>query len=136
MFNHVNDPSYFDDAIAQFAFTYDIYIVGKGEIDDYGNRRLSYTKSTIVGSLQSKGARLSQSKDGNTVEKSYNFYCKNIYRINIGDIIYYQGNCLRVDDVNDYDEWGVRSCHLTMVKLTALRDFADYLKYTSGQEVV
>lgn len=135
--NHLIDPTYFYDAIEEFSFDYNIYVLdGEGTVDEYGNRRLSYTNSIIRGSLQSDGIKLIQSKEGNTHEHSYRFYCKSLYRINIGDIIEYQNNYLRVNFVQDYDEYGVREAKLEMIKLTAYRDFADYLKYLRGEKLV
>lgn len=135
--NHVIDPTFFYDAVENFAFDFDIYVQQDDNVlDDYGNSKLSYKKETIRGSLQSDGNRLRQSKDGNTHDMTYRFYCMSLYRINIGDIIEYKGNYLRVNFVQDYDEYGVRSAELTMIKLTAYRDFADYLKYITGVKLV
>lgn len=135
--NHVIDPTYFYDAIEEFSFDYDIYVVKeKEEPDEYGRIISEYTKNTIRGSLQSKGNRLVQSKEGNTHEFRYNFYCKSLYRINIGDIIEYKNNYLRVNFVQDYDEYGVREAELTMIDLASYRDFADYIEYLKGEKLV
>ena len=77
-----------------------------------------------------------QSKDGNTKEMRYNFYCKSLYRIDIGDIIEYKNRYLRVESVKDFDEYGVRECSLLMVQLTKYRDLADYIKYLQGEKLV
>lgn len=136
-FNHVNDPSYFYDAIEEFAFNYDIYVVvDKSEIDDYGCIKTEYSKQTIRGSLQSQGTQIVRSKEGNTQERRYNFYCKSLYRINIGDFISYQGNYLLVDNIHDYDEWGVRQASCKMIQLTSYRDLADYIAYIEGTKIV
>ena len=87
MINHVIDPTYFYDAIEEFAFNYTIYVETGKVVNDYGRYTITYTTNTIRGSLQSQGTSLNQSKNGNTVESKYNFYCKSLYRINIGDII-------------------------------------------------
>ena len=135
--NHVIDPTYFYDAIEEFAFDYDIYVVtNDNDIDDYGNRKPSYMKTTIRGSLQSDGTSVQQSKEGNTHVATRRFYCKSLYRIGIGDIIEYKGDYFRVNDVRDYDEYGVRSATLTMIKLAQYRDFAMYLKYLNGEVTV
>lgn len=135
--NHVIDPTYFYDVIEEFAFDYDIHIVKENDIpDDYGRIKTTYTKNIIRGSLQSDGTRLVQSKEGNTHLVKYRFYCKSLYRINIGDIIEYKGNFLRVDFVQDYDEYGVREAELIMIELSAYRDFADYIKYLRGEKLV
>ena len=136
MQNHVVDPTYFYDCIEEFSFDYNIYVVEKKEIDASGNVKRTYSKNVIRGSLQSQGVELRQSKDGNTKEMRYNFYCKSLYRIDIGDIIEYKNRCLRVESVKDFDEYGVRECSLRMVQLTKYRDLADYIKYLQGEKLV
>ena len=136
MQNHVIDPTYFYDCIEEFSFDYNIYVVEKKEIDASGNVKRTYSKNVIRGSLQSQGVELRQSKDGNTKEMRYNFYCKSLYRIDIGDIIEYKNRYLRVESVKDFDEYGVRECSLRMVQLTKDRDLADYVKYLQGEKLV
>lgn len=136
MQNHVIDPTYFYDCIEEFSFDYNIYVVEKKEIDASGNVKRTYSKNLIRGSLQSQGVELRQSKDGNTKEMRYNFYCKSLYRIDIGDIIEYKNRYLRVESVKDFDEYGVRECSLRMVQLTKYRDLADYIKYLQGEKLV
>lgn len=136
MQNHVIDPTYFYDCVEEFSFDYNIYVVEKKEIDAGGNVKRTYSKNAIRGSLQSQGVNLQQSKDGNTKEMRYNFYCKSLYRIDIGDIIEYKNRYLRVESVKDFDEYGVRECSLRMVQLTKYRDLADYIKYLQGEKLV
>ena len=136
MQNHVIDPTYFYDCIEEFSFDYNIYVVEKKEIDASGNVKRTYSKNVIRGSLQSQGVELRQSKDGNTKEMRYNFYCKSLYRIDIGDIIEYKNRYLRVESVKDFDEYGVRECSLLMVQLTQYRDLADYIQYLQGEKLV
>ena len=40
------------------------------------------------------------------------------------------------NEVQEYDEAGVREVSLTMVNLTDYRDFEDYLKYLTGEKTV
>lgn len=134
--NHVVDPNFFNDAIEMFAFDYRIYIVGRDGVDEYGNQKLTYSQEMIRGSLQSKGKQIVRSKEGNTNEWNYSFYCRSIYRIDEGDIIEYKGNYFIVTGISDYDEYGVRSASLSMIKLSAHRDFADYLKYLNGDKII
>lgn len=134
--NHIIDPTYFYDAIAQFAFDYIIYHADGLTVDDEGKQSYSYTEATINGSLQSQGHRRSQGKKGNIDNWEYKLYCKSLYRIDIGDMIKYNDKYLYVDDITDYDEWGVREAHLQMVDLNAYRDFADWLKYQQGDITV
>ena len=134
--NHLVDPTYFYDAIEEFSFNFTIYTVTNKTIDDYGNVKYAYDNAIIRGSLQSDGTRLVQSKEGNTTVVKYRFYCKSLYRINIGDIIEYKNKYLRVDFVQDYDEYGVRNCELTMIQLTAYRDLRDYIRYLNGEVLV
>lgn len=134
--NHVIDPTYFYDAIEEFSFNFRLFVLSGKELDEYGNIKQSYQCYTIRGSLQSHGKRVKQSMEGNTEEMLYNFYCKSLYRIDIGDIIEYKGKYLRVDSVHDYDEFGCRSCSLSMINLTAYRDLAAYIKYIEGQEII
>lgn len=136
MQNHVIDPTFFYDAIEEFAFDFNIYVVDKKTVSDSGKIKTEYTKQTIRGSLQSKGTTLIQKNNGNTNTMTYMFYCKSLYRINIGDIIEYKGNYLMCDSVRDYDEYGVRSAHLQMITLTAYRDLKDYIDYIEGRKIV
>ena len=134
--NHLIDPSYFYDAIEEFAFDYDIY-VKTGEVqDEYFRAKMTFEKKIIRGSLQTQGLSLNQTKTGNTQTNEYNFYCKSLYRIDIGDFIFYKGQWLHVDSVHEYDEWGVREAHLTMVQLSSYKDLEEYVKYIEGQEIV
>ena len=135
--NHVIDPSYFYDAIEEFAFNYTLYY--RSDVparDEYGMLSYSFTKTSIRGSLQSRGKTLQQSKSGNTQTMTYNFYCKSLYRINIGDFIEYKNRFLLVKDVQDYDEWGVRECSLEMINLVDYQDLNDYVKYILGEKTV
>lgn len=134
--NHLIDPSYFYDAIEQFAFDYDIFIQTAETTDEFYRKKYSYEKKTIRGSLQTQGLSLSQSKTGNIQTNEYSFYCKSLYRINIGDFIFYKGQWLHVDSVHEYDEWGVREAHLTMVQLSSYRDLEEYIKYINGDIIV
>lgn len=134
--NHLVDPTFFYDAIEEFSFNYTIYIVTKVDRDDRGRDKYTYEQQTIRGSLQSDGKTLDQSKDGTSTTKTAKFYCKSLYRIDIGDIIEYKNNYYRVNFVQDYDEYGVRNADLVMIKLTAYRDLADYIKYLNGEILV
>lgn len=134
--NHSIDPTYFYDAIEEFAFDYKIYVITDNDVDDYGNTVNVYKEMIIRGSLQSEGKNLNQSKKGNTNEWNYKFYCKSLYRIDIGDIIEYKNNYLRVNSIRDYDEYGVREADLKVISLAAYRDFADYLDYINGKKLV
>ena len=134
--NHLVDPTFFYDAIEEFAFDYDLFREKGINIDDMGRKITKFEKTTIRGSLQSQGKSLNQSISGNTQRMKYDFYCKSLYRINIGDFIFYKNRWLHVDSVNDYDEWGVRSCSLTMIQLTDFKDLAEYVKYLEGEMLV
>lgn len=64
------------------------------------------------------------------------FYCKSLYRIDVGDIIEYNGDFLRCNETHPYDEYGCREAALTMIQLAAYRDFADYIKYLRGEKLI
>lgn len=135
--NHIIDPTFFYDAIEEFSFNYTIYVVTGKSIDNTTGKTLTtFTTKTIRGSLQSHGTKLNQDLTGNTTTIDYNFYCKSLYRINIGDVIVYKNNYLMVTDVNDYDEFGCRSCSLKQIQLQAYRDLADYVAYLNGGKIV
>lgn len=136
MQNHVIDPTYFYDAIEEFAFNYDWYVEAGVTINDLGRRITRFDKKTIRGSLQSQGTSLQQSFNGNTENMSYKFYCKSLYRISKGDFVHYKNRWLMVVGVDDFDEWGVRSATLNMVNLNNYHDFEEYLKYMNGEKVV
>lgn len=134
--NHVIDPTYFYDAIEEFSFNFNIYVVSEKSLDEDGKYKYYYEHQIIRGSLQSQGKTLQQAKEGNTDEVRYNFYCKSLYRLDIGDVIEYKGKYLRVVSIRDYDEYGCRSAELQMIQLTAYRDLAAYIKYLNGEELV
>ena len=134
--NHVIDPTYFFDAILEFAFDYDWYVMTGWEIDEMKRKVAKFDKQTINGSLQPQTGSIDFRKEGNTNKLTYKFYCKSLYRINLGDFIYYKDRYLHVDAIQDYDEWGVREASLTMVNLTDYRDFQAYLDYLNGEKSV
>lgn len=137
MQNHVIDPTYFYDCIEEFSFNYNIYIVVAKDIDDEGYEIEQYALQTIRGSFQSHGVSLSQSKSGNTRSKDYHFYCKSLYRINIGDVIEYKENFYRVNEIdNDYDEWGVRAAKLKMIQLSEHQNLKAYVEYMRGEQLI
>ena len=130
--NHVIDPTFFYDALEWFSFNYDWYVVDGTALDELGRRTNSFKKMKIRGSLQPQGSTLLQSLDRNTESLKYEFYCKSIYRIDIGDFIFYKNRWLHVDGKHDYDKWGVRQASLTMVNLNDYKDFQEYLMYLNG----
>lgn len=138
MHNHVIDPTFFYDAIDEFAFDYNLYVlISNDELDEAGYTISKYELQTISGSLQSTGSFRNRSKAGNTLSKEYDFYCKSLYRIKEDDILEYKNNfyiCTNVN--NDYDEYGVRGAKLKLTSLTAHRDLADYIKYLQGEKLV
>ena len=134
--NHVIDPTYFYDCIEEFSFNYEIYIVVEKTLADDGRTVTKFDRQIIRGSLQSQGTALQQSEDGNMTMMRYNFYCKSLYRINIGDVIVYKNRYLLCKEVRDYDEYGVRSASLEQIQLTVYRDLHDYVKYLKGEELV
>ena len=135
--NHVIDPKWFWDAIDEFEFGYDWYPQLKSTVNDLGMRVSTFDKKEIRGSLQTQGSGLRQSvSQFNTVELKYDFYCKSIYRLCVGDFISYKGRWLHCDGVWDYDEYGVRHASLTMVNLNDFKDFKEYLKYLEGSKII
>ena len=134
--NHVVDPTWFFDALELFSFDYDCFIVKDKSVNSMGDMVSTYEYEEIRGSLQSKGTVLQFSKQGNTENMEYKFYCKALYRINIGDFILYKKRLLNVYDVNDYDEYGVRECSLKMVQLSNYRDLEEYIKYINGDLII
>lgn len=134
--NHIIDPTFFYDAIELFEFEYKCYVLSDKKIDDYGRTKSYYETKYICGSLQTNGTKLEQRSTGNIQSLSYNFYCKSLYRINIGDIIYYNNNYLRCNSIHDYDEYGVREAALEMIQLSAYRDLEEYIKFEEGNELI
>lgn len=134
--NHVIDPTFFYDAIEEFSFNYDIYVIVKKGLNEAGKTAITFDKQTIRGSLQSQGAVLVQSETGNMTTMRYDFYCKSLYRINIGDVIVYKNRYLLCKEVRDYDEYGVRSASLEQIQLSSYRDLRDYIRYLNGEVLV
>lgn len=133
---HVIDPTFFFDALDLFAFEVEWYHVKSRTINEYGYQKDEFEKLFAYGSLQSEGNTLEQNKEGNTSQWNYNFYCRSMTRIEIGDFLVYKHKLLHVDSVRDLDEWGVRSCSCTMVTLTAYKDLQDYIYYLTGQKLI
>ena len=133
---HVIDPTFFDEALLEFNMSVDWYYEGDKTIDRYGDLTTSYVKRTIEGSLQSQGTSLSLSKEGNTEDMEYEFFCKSLFRIKIGDFLFYKNRWLHVYSVRDFDEWGVRSAKLKMVNLTNYKDLEETVKYLEGQILI
>lgn len=134
--NHVIDPTFFYRAIEIFEFEYDFYRLSKQTTNEFYEQVPEYEHFKIKGSLQSQGSKIVQRKEGNLTEVRYDFYCKSLYRIDKGDLLHYKHKLLRVEDVNDYDEYGVRSCKLVMVQLSAYQDLEEYIKFVEGEELV
>lgn len=136
--NHVIDPTFFYDAIEEFAFNYTIYHKDMGDtLDDYGRAIPHYKKDIIRGSFQTKGNSLNRSIDkGNTQSEQAKFYCKSLYRIHINDIVERYGSYYIVNDIQNYDEWGVREATMSVISLQEHRDFQEWLQYQTGGKIV
>ena len=134
--NHVIDPTFFYDAIEEFAFDYTCFIVKDVEYDEEGNTIYKWSHQIVRGSFQRDMTKRSKSKSGSTDSADSHFYCKSLYRLNMGDVIEYHHNYYMIDGVNDYDEFGVRECELKMIQLTKYRDLCDYIKYIRGEKLV
>ena len=135
--NHIIDPTFFFDAVEEFAFNYTIYRKNKVDtIDDYGRAIPNYTKDIIRGSFQTKGSAISRKTQGNTDSENIDFYCMSLYRIDIGDIVERNGNYYICSNIHNYDEWGVREASLTMKTLQEVRDFSDWLSFQNGGKIV
>lgn len=133
MTNQILDPQYFHDAIEEFAFNYTLYVLTGKTVNAYHDVVQTYTTHTIRGSLQSQGVSLDQRKTGNITKHQYRFFCKSSERINIGDIMHYHNNYLRVNAViDDYDEYGVRGAELDVIQLADYRDLAEYVHSQTG----
>ena len=134
---HIIDKNFFFEAVEEFAYNYNIYYKSQGdEIDDYGRNIPSYKKDIIRGSFQTNGISISRKNSGNTQSETAKFYCMNIYRININDIVERYGNYYIVTNIHNYDEWGVREAELTMKALSEIRDFNDWLKVKNGGLII
>lgn len=133
--NHIIDPSYFDDAIEAFSFNYEWWHINNMIVDDYGNQKNQFTKLTIVGSLQPQGYNKQFNKEANVETRPYNFYCKSIYRIVIGDFIRYNNLWLIVTSVTPLDEYGVRSCSLETTQISQYQDLMEAIKALTGEVI-
>ena len=137
MDGHIIDPTYFYDAVEEFAFNYVIYHKYEGDsIDEYGRATPNYKKDIIRGSFQTQGTSVKRDVKGNTMSEEVNFYCTSLYRIHENDIIERNGNYYLCGSTHNYDEWGVREASLTMKQLYELRDFEEWLKYQTGGSIV
>lgn len=133
MSNHVIDPSYFDEAIAEFAFNYDWYHVSGQYVDSLGYQKNTFTHLTISGSLQPQRRSVRYNKEGNIESTPYSFYCKSTYRIDTGDFLHYNNNWLIVISVEPLDEYGVRTCTLESATPAQYRDLQEGIKALTGE---
>lgn len=136
MGKHIIDPTFFYDVIEEFTFSYNIYVREGVTSDENFNRKNTYSKTEIEGSFQGQGLRVKQDSKGNTETETVKFYCKSIYRINKYDVLEYNGNYYVVDEVINYDEYGVREASASMINLAQRQDFSDWLKYIRGDKLV
>ena len=139
MINHNIDVKYFWDAIEYFSFEYEFYTYSGRKVDALGHVKKTYTKSTIIGSLQSAGGfHKNKNKDGSTVSASFNFYCKSIYRFSVDDFIKTpQGQWLICVGVSEpYDEYGVRAGQFEMTDLYHHKELSDYLDTLEGKNEI
>lgn len=134
--NHVIDPAYFIDAIEEFAFDYEWFPTIGYDWDDQKRQIRKYDHKIIHGSLQPQAGSINFSPSGNTHNLKYKFYCRSLFKINKYDFIHDKNRYLMVDEVQEYDEWGVREASLTMVNLSDYRDFQAYLKFLNGEEII
>lgn len=134
--NHIIDPTFFYDAIEMYSFDYDAYIVVNVIRDEYGMQKSQFSKVTIRGSLQTQGLFLNQRSSGNTVSNQFKFYCKSLYRLQIGDFIQYGDKLLHVTNMVPYDEYGVREATLEMTQLNEHQDLLEYIKFITGERIV
>lgn len=134
--NHLIDPTWFYDAIEHFAFNYEWFASTGIRTDDHFKQLTTFDRRIIRGSLQTKGVSIELNTFGDRNNMSYEFYCKSLYRINVGDFILYKHRYLHVEKVFDYDEFGVRSAELKMVNLSDYQDFKEYLEYLEGEKIV
>lgn len=133
MNNHLLTPTFFDQAIEIFSFNYVAFICDKITMDDEGNQVKHFVKDTVRGSFQSGGMSKRQHVSGNTGEEPFNFYCKNIYRLKIGDYILYKKKLFRITGIPEpYDEYGVRALSGEMEDLTIPDDLNEYADYIEG----
>jgi hypothetical protein len=126
------DRTFFWDVDDEWKKSYDWYVVTSNELDEYGRRAKTFEKKTIWGSLQPSSTSLNQQKEGNTETLTYDFYCKDLYQVKIGDYIYKNDwdddQWLLCDSVTNYNDFGVRNAHFTMVNLNTDKDFQTYLQ--------
>lgn len=132
MAKRIIDRTYFWDVDDEFKKAYDWYVVTSNELDEMGIRTKTFEKKTIWGSLQPSPTSLNQKKEGNTETLTYDFYCKDKYQVKIGDYIYKNDwdddQWLLCDSVTNYNDFGVRNAHFTMVNLNTDKDFQTYLQ--------
>lgn len=132
MSRHIIDPTFFDDAIDEYSFEYEAYIVSNIEPNEYGMQKATFDKVKVRGSLQTQGSTLSQNAKGNVVSNRFKFYYKSKYRLNIGDFMTYDNKLLHVINSQPYNEYGVRECTLEMTQLNEHRDLAEFIHLQTG----
>ena len=137
MDGHIIDPTFFYDAIDEFAFNYEIFRKCEvDEIDEYGRAKPKYKKDIISGSFQVSDSNKSRNTSGNTNTETADFYCKSLYRVNKDDIIKRNDIYYICNGIHNYDEWGVREARFSMINWNENRDFKEWLEYQYGGKIV
>lgn len=133
---HIIPPTFFWPGISIFEADYDCYIKTGVDIDALGNRHDTYTKQTIKCSLQRQVRTKEQDTTGNKVPQRCNFYCKSIFRLDIDDYIFADGQYFIVKEMQPYDEYGCREGVVERVDIRNNKDLMEYIKYLEGDELI
>jgi len=137
------DFGFLDDVIDRASFPYYAFVISNKYIDPDGSEKVSYTRYTINGSLQTYKRNRRYDTDAssaNAAGRGGKFYAKYNIRLNENDLIQRMDNgfTYRITQIADYDYAGVRNYEVERVGLDELQryDFSNFVDDTFPEGVI
>jgi len=137
------DFGFLDDVIDKASFPYYAFVISNKYIDPDGSEKVTYTRYTINGSLQTYKRNRRYDTDAsqaNVSGRTGKFYAKYNVQLNENDLIQRMdnGHTYRITQVADYDYVGVRNYEVERVGIDELKryDFTNYLDDVVPEGVV
>ena len=110
------------DLIDHFSKEYPCFFIKNVIINDIGKEQKIYERTVIFGSLQTDGGKKFKTDGEKISEEAYTLYTKDLVKLNKDDyVLFNNNNLLVVNDIERWDEYGVRIYSLTRVGLEERR---------------
>ena len=137
------DFGWLDDVIDKASFPFYAYVIASKYIDNDGSEKVTYTRYTIKGSLQTFRRERNYDTDAsksNSSSRRGKFYAKYNVRLKENDLIQKidDGTTYRVIQVIDYGYVGVRNYEVERIAIDELYqyNFSDYIEEDFPEGVV